>query len=267
MGVLNLTPDSFSDGGSFRSIDPAIEHAFALEKAGAHVLDIGGESSRPGSEPVDQKTEWDRVGPVLKELNQANFPLPISLDTYKPEIAQKACDIGVDILNDISGLSNPKMAHIAAANDTGIVLMHIRGEPKTMQQGSIHYDNIVDEVIHFLGDRSELALGVGVQHDRLWLDPGIGFGKTLKHNLTLTAAIESLCNLGFPILFGPSRKRFLGEITGRDVSDRDRATAAVCALGYLSGATIFRVHNLPACTDALRVASALKPFGKWHSSS
>jgi len=267
MGVLNLTPDSFSDGGCFRSIAPAIEHAFTLVKAGAHILDIGGESSRPGSDPVDQETEWNRVGPVLKELNQANFPLPISLDTHKPEIAKKACDIGVDILNDISGLSNPKMAHIAAANDTGIALMHMRGQPKTMQQGSIHYDNIVDEVIHFLGSRSEMALEAGVEHDRIWLDPGIGFGKTLEHNLTLTAGMADLGHLGFPILFGPSRKRFLGEITGRDVSDRDRATAAVCALGYLSGAIIFRVHNLPACTDALKVASALKQFGKWHSSS
>lgn len=256
MGVLNATPDSFSDGGALTSVDDALRRAEAQVAAGARILDVGGESTRPGALKVDAAVERQRVLPIVTALTWHRFPVAVSVDTSKAEVAAAALDHGATIVNDVTALADPRMAAVVAAADAALILMHMRGEPRTMQEGVIHYDDVVGEVRAFLAARIEIAVAGGVSRDRILVDPGIGFGKTVAHNIALTKGLRSLAALGRPVVYGPSRKRFLGEITGRPVEDRDRATAAACALALELGAHVLRVHDVAAVRDAVLVADA-----------
>lgn len=256
MGIVNVTPDSFSDGGALTSVESAVDHARSLLDAGAHILDVGGESTRPGAAPVSASEECDRVLPVVEALSPLGAV--ISVDTSKPLVARAALGLGAQIINDIRGLRDPAMRAVAAESGAGVVLMHMRGEPATMQQGHIHYNDVVGEVRAFLAERLRAALAAGIRRERIAVDPGIGFGKTTEHNLVLTRHLDELLSLRVPVVYAPSRKRFLGSITGREVGDRDRATAAICALAVAAGAHIVRVHNVAATVDAVRVGHALR---------
>ena len=257
MGILNITPDSFSDGGNLRSTKDVLRQAEAMVESGAQILDIGGESSRPGAEPVPLDTELGRVLPVFEALERESFPVILSVDTYKAAVAKAALQRGAAIINDISACTDPKMAETAAKSGAGLILMHMRGTPKTMQKGDLQYD-AVKAVACGLSSSAQRAMDAGVHRERIFLDPGIGFGKSTEQNIALTRRLGELGNLGFPIVYGPSRKRFLGEITDRDILDRDRATAAVCALAVEWGAHIFRVHNPAAVLDALTLAARFR---------
>jgi len=258
MGVLNLTPDSFSDGGQLDSVDAAVARAHALVDAGAKILDIGGESTRPGAEPVDATTELNRVVPTIAALKKSGIVARISIDTAKAEVAEQALAAGAEIINDVTALGDPEMAAVAASHRAVLILMHMLGVPRTMQQGPIVYGDVVGEVSAFLRERIELAIRAGNAREQIWIDPGIGFGKTVEHNLQLTRAIPRLAELGQTVVYGPSRKRFLGEITGRDAHDRDRATAAACALATYLGAGVLRVHDVAAVRDAVALAARLR---------
>lgn len=258
MGIINLTPDSFSDGGRYRNTKQILSQARALVEAGARILDIGGESSRPGSEPVELDEERRRVLPAIEALVDSKIGVPISIDTTKAALARDAVSRGAEFINDISALSDPHMAPLAASYGTGLILMHMRGVPKTMQTAGIEYNDVVSEVHDHLKKSIDEAIAAGVQRSRIIVDPGIGFGKELSHNIALSTGIRALHKTGCRVLYGPSRKRFLGELTGREVTDRDRATAAACALAAYEGADIFRVHNVGAVVDAVKVAYAMR---------
>lgn len=259
MGILNLTPDSFSDGGTYQNLETVVRKAKNLVDEGASILDIGGESSRPGSEPVPEEEEARRVLPAIKALQAARIGVPISIDTTKASIADKAASLGAELINDISSLGDPDMADVVSRHQTGLILMHMLGTPKTMQKGNIAYENVSDEVCRHLQAAVQTALAAGIPQARIIVDPGIGFGKELVHNLTLSREIGALHKTGCRILYGPSRKRFLGDITGRDVCDRERATAAACSIAAYEGADIFRVHDVAAVTDAIKVGFAMRP--------
>ncbi len=241
MGVLNLTPDSFSDGGDFT--DPARAEARAREMAseGADLLDVGGESTRPGASPVPAREQLKRVIPVLTRL-EADLGIPISVDTTLPEVARETLAAGVWMINDTSALAAPGMAELAAAAGAPVVLMHMRGNPRTMQQSPVYRD-VTAEVGEFLSARARLALASGIGKDMIILDPGIGFGKTLEHNLELLAGLPALAGLGFPILVGPSRKSFIGLLTGRPARERAWGSAGAVAAAVWGGAHILRVHE------------------------
>lgn len=259
MAVINLTPDSFSDGGRLDSLDAIIAHASAAVDAGARILDVGGESTRPGAAPVSLDDELRRVIPVVEKLS-TTFPATLlSIDTQKAEVARQALQTGASIVNDVGGLSQREMRKVIAEARAYACIMHMRGSPATMQSATINYENVADDIRSYLQARLEEAKRDGISVERLALDPGIGFGKRLEDNLELTRNVGRFAVAKCPVLYGPSRKRFLGELTGRDVSDRDRATAAVCALAWRAGASIFRVHDVGACVDALAVAAALYP--------
>lgn len=258
MGVLNITPDSFSDGGSMCDPSAAVRRAAALVKGGAAILDVGGESTRPGARAVSGDEELDRVLPVLERLEREALPAAISIDTSKAEVAREAIARGATLINDVTGLRDEAMASVAAESGAALALMHMRGEPRTMQQGAIVYDDLLGEVTTALRCSIDRAVRAGVDRRRIMVDPGIGFGKTAQHNLSLTRHLGVLAELGCPILYGPSRKRFLGTITGRDVADRDRATAAVCVAAVLAGAHVLRVHDPAAVVDAVKVAAAVR---------
>ena len=261
MGILNLTPDSFSDGGRYGDLEAVLKQAKDLVDAGATVLDIGGESSRPGSDPVSADEEARRVLPVIEALLGAELGAVISVDTTKAIVADQAAALGAEIINDISSLGDPGMASVAAKHQVGLILMHMRGTPKTMQSSEITYNNLKKQVLEHLQSAIQRAIQAGVAHERIMVDPGIGFGKNLSHNIVLTQSISDLKKTGCRILYGPSRKRFLGEITGRSVEDRDRATAAACAIAAYEGADLFRVHDIAAVRDAVEVGFALRTKG------
>jgi dihydropteroate synthase len=270
MGVVNVTPDSFSDGGSFLRADAALAHASKLVADGADILDIGGESTRPGAEPVSAEAELGRVLPVLEALAGAFSSMTdapqISIDTSKAVVARAALAAGASLVNDVSALrADPEMAATVAASDAQCCLMHMRGEPLTMQRGGgPHYTDVVAEVRAFLEERLEFAVAAGIERDRIILDPGIGFGKTEQHNLELLRRLDELVALGQPILIGTSRKAFLGRILARarvqeeavDVSERLAGTLTTNVLAYERGASIFRVHEVAPMRDALAVAAA-----------
>lgn len=258
MGILNITPDSFSDGGQLTSVDSVLLQANALVAAGATILDIGGESSRPGAAPVSEEEEKARVLPVFEALAKESFPVFLSIDTYKAGVAQEAIDRGACIINDISALQDPEMAPLAARTQAALILMHMRGTPQTMQKGNLEYEDITLEISRFLEKSILKAHEAGIPKSKCMVDPGLGFGKTAEHNLRLTGELNALLELGHPVVYGPSRKRFLGEVTGRKVDDRDRATAAACAIARLAGAHIFRVHNVAEVSDALKMAEAVR---------
>ena len=255
MGIVNVTPDSFSDGGRHMAVRAALEHAERLVREGATLLDVGGESTRPGALPVSADDELERVIPVVEALAAAGLPVALSVDTRKAVVAKAALAIGAHIVNDVSALEDAEMAETIAAHDAAVILMHKRGDPRTMQQGELRYDDITATVVTELERACAKARTAGI--GRILVDPGIGFGKTAEHNLVLTKTLRALTRLG-PVVYGASRKRFLGELTGRDVDDRERATAAINALAIMNGASILRVHDVAACLDAVKVASAVR---------
>ena len=257
MGVVNVTPDSFSDGGLYASTETAVRHGLALVEAGADLLDIGGESTRPGAEAVSVREELARVLPVITAL-QERTDTPISIDTTKSEVARQAVQAGATMINDISGLTfDPAIANIAAETDAALCLMHIQGTPRTMQAAP-SYSNVVDEVAQFLQTSVARALSAGVPEHRICVDPGIGFGKRLEHNLALLNGMGSISTtLRRPILAGVSRKSFLGHLTGKSVNDRLFGTLAAVTASILRGAHLVRVHDVFECMDAVRVADAL----------
>ncbi|MCC7384130.1 MAG: dihydropteroate synthase [Deltaproteobacteria bacterium] len=258
MGVLNVTPDSFSDGGRHSSLDAAIDHALSMMDAGADLIDIGGESSRPGSDAVPLELELQRVVPVIEVLARRGIG-PISIDTTKVEVARRALDAGAAILNDISGGTfEPPMLELAARAKAPLVLMHLRARPKAMQEGAWRYEGgVVAAVVRALAERIAAAESAGVDRGDIVVDPGIGFGKTTEENVELLAGLRELASLGCPILVGTSRKSFLGQLTGRQVNRREYATAASVALAISAGADLVRVHDVEAMGDVVRVADAI----------
>lgn len=257
LGVLNVTPDSFSDGGRFASTEDAIEAGLKLAREGADVVDVGGESTRPGSSPVAVQEELVRVVPVVRALTEAG--VSVSIDTRKPAVALECLRAGAQIVNDIYALQAPGMIELCAEWGCTVCLMHMKGEPQTMQQ-SPDYEDVVDEVFNFLGERVRQCEIGGIAHDRIWIDPGIGFGKTVFHNLSLLRALPGLASMGHPVLVGVSRKSFLGKITGvEDPGDRLEATLAAEVFAALAGAEIIRTHDVRATRRALAVLSALGP--------
>lgn len=251
MGIVNVTPDSFSDGGRFFEHDDAIEHARALVEAGAAVIDIGGESTRPGAAPVDVSEELARVLPVVTEL-RATSRVIISVDTTKPDVARAVLGAGADIVNDVRGGRDPELLDVIAEHDAGLVLMHMLGEPRTMQDDP-RYADVVAEVGRFLARQVAAATDAGVRRDAILADPGIGFGKTSTHNLALLGNVDRVAAVaGAPIVIGASRKRTLAAIVGDDLAARDDATLAVTVISFALGAVMVRVHDVAASVAAAR---------------
>lgn len=256
MGVLNVTPDSFSDGGQFLDPEAAVEQGRKLVQEGADLLDIGGESTRPGAESVSEEEELRRVVPVIRALH-AELDIPLSIDTSKAAVASVALDAGADIINDISGLTaDPLMPELALASGAGVVLMHMQGRPRTMQIDPKYVD-VRKEVLAWLMGRIQALEEQGMERNRIVVDPGIGFGKTLEHNLDLLTGLSQLQKSGCPLLVGLSRKRFLGMLTGNDVSDRLAGSLSGLVYSLTRGAHIMRVHDVKASVDAARVVDAL----------
>jgi dihydropteroate synthase len=259
MGIVNVTPDSFSDGGLFLEPERAIEHARRLIQDGADMLDVGGESTRPGARAVSADEELERVVPVLDGL--ADVEVPISIDTSKVAVAQRALDGGAEIVNDVTALrTEPELAGLCAERDCGVVLMHMQGTPRTMQETPT-YDDVVDDVKAFLAERIEFATAHGVSEERIWVDPGVGFGKTADHNLELLRRLGELRDLGRPVVVGTSRKSFIGKLTGREVGERLGGTVASNVLALGAGADVFRVHDVAELRQALLVAEAIIAAG------
>jgi len=260
MGILNVTPDSFSDGGRFLDQGAAIEHGLRMVDEGADIVDVGGESTRPGSDPVSAEEERDRVLPVIETL-ASKVPIPISIDTRKPSVAKAALDVGATIVNDVSGGLDPEIFDVVRDARAGMVLMHMKGEPKTMQEAP-RYDDVVGEVHEYLGERIEAAELAGIEPERLCIDPGIGFGKDLEHNLTLMHHLDALLDLGRPVLVGPSRKRFIGTLL--DLPEDQRVEGTVGAVAWLvtRGAHIVRVHDVKEMVRVVRVVDAIARAGR-----
>ncbi len=250
MGILNVTPDSFSDGGAYESVASAVDHARRLVDDGADIIDVGGESTRPGAEPVPVALELARVIPVVAAV--AEFGIPISIDTVKPEVMMAALEAGASIINDVNGLRAPGALDAVAATDCGVVVMHMQGEPRTMQDAPTYHD-VVHEVTEFLIERVAALATAGVAHERIAVDPGIGFGKTFAHNLALIRHLGDLRGLRRPVVIGLSRKGLIGTITGRDVADRDAGSIAAALIAAERGARILRVHDVRGTCDALAV--------------
>jgi dihydropteroate synthase len=256
MGIVNVTPDSFSDGGAFDDSVAAVLHARRLVAEGAGIVDIGGESTRPGADPVPAAEERRRVIGVVEGIVGLGLPAQISIDTMKLEVAEAAVDAGATYVNDVTAFRHdPDMAGLVADRGLDCCLMHMLGEPRTMQVDP-HYDDVVSDVKAFLEERMAFAVAAGVPEERIQLDPGIGFGKTIEHNLELLRRIDELVALGRPVVIGTSRKSFIGTLTGRDVTERVHGTVATCVLALERGARVFRVHDVAAVADALAVTAA-----------
>jgi dihydropteroate synthase len=255
MGILNVTPDSFSDGGRFFEASKAVEHGLQMAEEGADIIDIGGESTRPGSQPVSESQELERVIPVIERL-VGEMKIPLSIDTCKARVAEAALHAGASVINDISGMTaDPLMIDVAQRHSATIVLMHIKGTPKTMQEKP-HYENVIREVYEFLSIQSAKAHENGIR--QIIVDPGIGFGKDLGHNLDLIKGLKTFSLLGCPVLVGPSRKSFIGKLLDLPVDERLEGTAAAVATCILNGANIVRVHDVKEMKRVARVADALK---------
>jgi dihydropteroate synthase len=256
MGVVNVTPDSFSDGGLYLDPAAAIEHGLMLEAEGAAILDVGGESTRPGADAVPTAEELRRVLPVIEGLASGGASAQLSVDTSKATVAAAALAAGATLVNDVTALrGDAEMAGVIAGSGAGCCLMHMLGDPRTMQLDP-RYDDVVAEVKAFLEERIAFAVAAGIEEQRILLDPGIGFGKTVEHNLELLRRVDELVALGRPVVIGTSRKGFLGRLTGRDVDRRLAATIASCVVAYERGARVFRVHDVAPVRDALTVAAA-----------
>ena len=255
MGILNVTPDSFSDGGRLSSVDAAVEHGARLAADGARLLDVGGESTRPGAAPVSADEEIGRVIPVIEKLVKRGIGA-VSVDTRKAAVARAALDAGAVVINDVSGLSfDPGLASLAAETNAGVILMHMRGTPATMDSLA-EYQDVAAEVAAELAATAARAESAGIARERIVLDPGFGFAKTAEHNFRLLDELATIVGVGYAVAVGLSRKRFLGAATGRPVEDRDRATAVACALAWERGARLFRVHDVALTREALSLASA-----------
>jgi len=255
IGVVNVTPDSFSDGGRFTTVDRAVAQAERLVADGCELLDVGGESTRPGAVTVGEREEIARVAPVIEELARRGLG-PLSVDTRKAAVARAALGAGAAVVNDVSGLSfDPAMAGVLGTSEAGLIVMHMRGTPDTMDSLAV-YRHVAAEVTAELGAATARAEAAGVGRERIVVDPGFGFAKTPEQNFRLLDELATLAGLGYPVAVGPSRKRFLGAATGRPVDDRDRATAVACALAWERGARLFRVHEAALAREALRVAAA-----------
>jgi dihydropteroate synthase len=255
MGVLNVTPDSFSDGGQFVHSDAALAHARAMIEAGARIIDVGGESTRPGAAPAGLDEELSRVIPVIEQLRRESSVF-ISIDTSKAAVMRAACAAGADIINDVRALAEPGALAAAAETRAGICLMHMLGEPRTMQDAP-HYDDVVAEVAAFLAQRIAACRGAGIDLARISIDPGFGFGKRLHHNLALLKHLADFQKMGVPLAVGLSRKSMLAKLTGRAVADRTAGSVALAAIAVLNGARIVRAHDVAATVDAVRVAAAV----------
>jgi len=257
MGVVNVTPDSFSDGGRFLDADAAVEHGLRLTAEGADILDIGGESTRPGADPVGADEELRRVAPVIERLARGG-QARLSIDTTKASVARAALGAGASLVNDVSALRfDPGMAALVAETGAGCCLMHMLGEPRTMQEQHPRYDDVVSDVKAFLEERLAFAVGEGIDDERVWLDPGIGFGKTVEHNLELLRRLDEIVAIGRPVVVGTSRKSFLGRLAGgRGEGERLPGTIATNVLALERGASVFRVHDVAQNVDALAVAAA-----------
>jgi dihydropteroate synthase len=257
MGILNVTPDSFSDGGQYADHAAAVEHGLRMVAAGADILDVGGESTRPGAEAVPEAEECRRVAPVVAELT-AQTDVPLSVDTMKAGVAREAAAAGAVIINDVSAMTHDAaMPGVARDAGAGVVLMHMRGTPRTMQQDP-QYGDVVNEIAAYLGDRVAALVASGLDRRSLAVDPGIGFGKTVEHNLALLAGIPRLAATGCPVVVGLSRKSFLGKVTGRDVDERLAGSLAALAYCVMKGVHVMRVHDVRQSVDALRVLTALR---------
>jgi dihydropteroate synthase len=255
MGVLNVTPDSFSDGGTYFEADRAIARGKQMEEEGADFIDIGGESSKPGSDPVSGDEELRRVLPVLEQL-ALEVTIPLSVDTYKSEVAKEALRVGAQVVNDISGLTfDPKMIGLVKSFDACVVIMHMKGTPKTMQLDPT-YTDVVDEVSRFLSKQTELARNNNIR--KIIVDPGIGFGKSVHHNLELIKNLGRIAQLGYPVLLGPSRKSFIGKLLDAPIGERLEGTAAAATASILRGANIIRVHDVKEMKRVATIADALK---------
>ncbi|MFQ5543543.1 MAG: dihydropteroate synthase [Nitrospiria bacterium] len=263
MGILNVTPDSFSDGGSFLTPQKAIDRALQLEDEGADLIDIGGESTRPGALPVSLDEELRRVLPVIECLS-GRLNLPISIDTTKSEVAQSAVGAGASIINDVSGFTRDlKMFSVAASGRTGLVMMHAKGTPQVMQKAP-RYKNLIGEIAQFLDDQLEKAIRLKIQRNRIAIDPGLGFGKTLDHNLSLIHSLDRFTTLGVPVMLGPSRKSFIGKILDLPASDRLEGTAAAVAISVFQGARIFRIHDVEPIKRVIQVAERIRKNRSFH---
>jgi dihydropteroate synthase len=260
MGILNVTPDSFSDSGLYFNKEKAIAHGLRMVEEGADLLDIGGESTRPGSKPLELEEELRRVIPVIESLIK-EVDVPISIDTYKSKVAQKAIEVGAEIINDISGLHfDPDLAQVAAKGNAPLILMHIRGTPETMQK-DVHYDSLFSEILQYLKDSIQKAESAGLDPEQIIIDPGIGFGKTLDDNLLIIKNLSEFRVLGKPILLGTSRKSFIGKILNAEVEDRLEGTLSSIAIGVLNGAHIIRCHDVLQAKKAIAVADAIRLAG------
>ncbi|MGC8565696.1 MAG: dihydropteroate synthase [Thermoplasmata archaeon] len=255
MGILNITPDSFSDGGKFNEKSKAIEHAKKMVEDGADIIDLGGESTRPYSKPVPANEEISRISPLIDEI--VSLPLPVSIDTYKPEVAEFALKHGVKIVNDIYALRQEGMVEVVKRYNAGVVLMHMKGDPSNMQDNPI-YENVVSEVIGFLRERALYALGNGIRKDFIVIDPGIGFGKNVEHNIAILKELQSFKSLGFPILIGLSRKGFIGEILKKNVNDRLIGSISSALYAAMNGANILRVHDVKETKEAIKILEAIR---------
>ena len=261
MGVLNVTPDSFSDGGRYLETATAVAHGRRLAADGAGIIDIGGESTRPGSEPVSESLESSRVLPVVEELHGL-VEVALSIDTSKADVARRALAAGATMVNDVSALrADSEMVDVVAEAGCAVCLMHMQGAPRTMQQEP-SYDDVVGEVLAFLDERLAFAVAHGIREEQVLLDPGIGFGKTLEHNLLLIKHLDRFAALGRPLVLGTSRKRFLGAVLGAEPDQRTIGTVATTVIGLLKGAAIFRVHDVKPNVEALRVVQAVRAAGE-----
>ena len=256
MGILNVTPDSFSDGGRFSGVEQAVEQALRMEQEGADIIDIGGESTRPGAQPVTAEQELDRVIPVIRGIRRQSS-VPISIDTSKPAVMRAAVAEGADMVNDVNALRAPDAANACAELDVAVCLMHMQGEPRTMQQQP-HYRDVVTEVAEFLQQRYQASIDAGIDAQRIVLDPGFGFGKSLQHNLQLLNSLDVICALKLPVLVGISRKSMLGAILDKPVDERIYGSLAAAVFAFTKGARLFRVHDVAPTRQALALCDALQ---------
>lgn len=256
MGILNVTPDSFSDGGRHSALDAAVGRAMVMLDEGADIIDVGGESTRPGSEPVSAKEELKRVEPVVKRILDTRPKTVISIDTRKPEVAERTLSLGAAVINNVDGMREAKMRKVAKDRGAGVVVMHMKGEPRTMQEEP-RYDDVIWGVLMFLKNQAEVCLGDGIDKNSIIIDPGVGFGKGVEDNLKILANLQIFGQIGYPLLVGVSRKSFIGKVTGREVGDRLAGSISSNVVAMLHEADILRVHDVKETRDAILVAKAI----------
>ena len=257
MGILNVTPDSFSDGGKYVDVKIATDHALEMIDNGADIIDIGGESTRPGSEPVSDNDECNRIIPVIESIKKNNSEILISVDTYKSYVAKRAVDAGADLVNDISGLTfDPNMLSYLSGKDIPVILMHINGRPKTMQNNPV-YDDLIKDISKFFHKQCNIARENGIKKNHIILDPGIGFGKSFENNFTLIRRLNDICDLGYPVMIGPSRKAFIGNTLSLPPNERIEGTLATVVAGIMNGAKIVRVHDVKEVKRVVKVTEKI----------